>query len=270
MALSRLGRRVAFHTCYADDHFGAMLRDHLAEAGVLAAGDPAVIDHSSSAVATIGADGAASYEFDISWRLGPLALPDGAEPVVVHTSSIAAVLAPGADSVAELVAELRSRASVSYDINARPMVTGTGPDVLARIDRLVRLSDVVKASDEDLEVLYPGRPYGESARELLGRGPAAVVVTLGGDGAVAFTAQGEVRIDPVRVDVADTIGAGDTFGAALIDALWSRDLLGAEHRTDLHGLEPHGWTEVLGYAARAAAVTVSRAGANPPYRHELD
>ncbi len=269
VAVRRLGRPVWFSTCFTGDRLGTMLREHLAAAEVQLASDPAAIDHTSSAVATIGADGAASYVFDIDWQLNPLDLPADVVPVVLHTSSLAAVLSPGADDVLDLVRSVREVATVSYDVNARPAVTGVGPEVVARVEQVVAESDVVKASDEDLEALYPDRSLDESAAALLELGPAVVVVTRGGEGASWVSRGGEGRVTSVPVAVADTIGAGDTFGAALIDALWERGLLGAGRRSALTSLSSQDWGEVLAYAARAAAVTVSRPGADPPYRHEL-
>ena len=269
VALARLERPVLFDTCFADDHYGGMLRDHLEAAGVRLAGDPASVDHSSSAVATIGADGAASYVFDIDWRLNPLTLNADVTPIAVHTSSYGAVLPPGSDDVVRAIEQVRSTATVSYDVNARPAVTGVGLDVRARVQRLAALSDVLKASDEDLEALYPEHTVDVAASYLLSLGPAVVVVTRGGDGASWVSRSGEGRIPSVPVAVADTIGAGDTFGAALVDALWSADLLGADRRDELRGLPADRWEQLLGFAARAAAVTVSRPGADPPYRHEL-
>lgn len=269
VALARLERPVWFHTCFAEDEFGAMLRDHLDRSGVRLAADPAAVDRSSSAVATIGADGAASYVFDIDWRLNPLALPVDVVPVALHTSSIGAVLPPGADDVLDVVGRVRDTATISYDINARPGITGVGADVRDRVERLAGLADVVKASDEDLEALFPEHTVDGAAAHLLSLGPAVVVVTRGGEGASWVAASGEGRIGAVPVTVADTIGAGDTFGAALIDAVWSAGLIGADRRAALQALSSTEWSDLLGFAARAAAVTVSRPGANPPYRHEL-
>ena len=151
-----------------------MIGAQLDRAGVRLASDPAAADHTSSAIATIGTDGAASYEFDLVWRLNPLRLDESLEPVVVHTSSLGAVLAPGADDVVAVVEGLRPSATISYDVNARPVVTGTGPEIIARVERLAALGDVVKASDEDLEALWPDRTLEESARHLLSFGPAVV------------------------------------------------------------------------------------------------
>jgi len=269
VALARLDRQAWFSTCFADDEHGRLIAARLDRAGVHLASDPAVIERTSSAVATIGSDGAASYEFDLDWRLGALELTGGVTPVVVHTSSLGAVLAPGADDVVDILQRLRPTATVSYDVNARPVVTGTGPEVVARVERVAALADVVKASDEDVEALWPESSLEESARHLLSLGPAIVVITRGPGGALWVSRDAHGVVAAVPVVVADTIGAGDTFGAALIDGLWERDLLGAEHRDALASLDADTWSEVLAWAATVAAVTVSRPGADPPYRHEL-
>lgn len=267
VALARLGRQVRFVTSYADDAHGRMIADHLRADGVRLASDPAAVARTSTAQATIGTDGAAHYEFDLEWRVNPLA--EGPDPLVVHACSLGAVLAPGADDVHDLLARLRATATISYDVNARPAITGTGPEVVAAVERMVAISDLVKASDEDLTALYPDVDNLTAARNLLGLGPEAVVVTRGGEGATWVGASGQAEIASLPVVVADTIGAGDTFGAALVDALWERGLLGAERREALRDLSMDEIAEVLAHAARAAAVTVSRPGADPPYRHEL-
>lgn len=267
VALARLGRPVRFATAWADDARGAVLAAHLARAGVSLAADPHVLERTATAAATIGADGAASYVFDLEWRLGGVD-PEPA-PLVVHTCSLGAVIEPGAEQVRALVEGLRSRATISYDVNARPAITGTGADVVARVEQMVALSDLVKASDEDLEQLWPHLDVAGAAQHLLGLGPAAVVVTRGGEGATWYSATATVEVASLPVEVADTIGAGDTFGAATVDALWERDLLGAERREALRSLPAEVAGEVLAHAARAAAVTVSRPGADPPYRSEL-
>jgi len=267
VALARLGRPVRLATSFAEDRHGEMIAAHLAKAGVTLACDPGAVERTSTARATIGTAGAAEYTFEIDWRLLPV--PDDEDPLVAHTCSLGAVLSPGADDVLALLRRLRGRSTITYDVNARPAVTGTGPDVVERVERMVDVSDLVKASDEDLEALYPGRSLAESAAALLDRGPAAVVVTRGPDGALWLDRQGPVEIGSRDVVVADTIGAGDTFGAGLVDALWERGRLGAEGRTALAGLPRDEVAEVLEHAARAAAVTVSRPGADPPYRHEL-
>lgn len=249
VALARLGRRVRFVTSYADDARGAAIAAHLAGSGVVLATDPHVLARTSSAAATIGDDGSASYVFDLDWRFGPVVLDE--LPRFVHVCSIGAVLSPGADDVLALLDRVGD-AVVTYDVNARPAITGTGPEVVGRVESVARRADVVKASDEDLAVLYPTLSLEEAARHLRGLGPRAVVVTRGGEGATWFGEE-VVEVDAVTTAVVDTIGAGDTFSAAILDALWD-------------GLGP---AETLAHAARAAAVTVSRPGADPPTRAEL-
>lgn len=267
VALARLGRPTRLATSFARDRHGEMIAAHLERAGVDLACDPAAVDHTSTARATLGTEGAATYTFDIDWRLSPV--PDDEDPLVAHTCSLGAVLPPGADDVLALLTRLRDRATITYDVNARPAVTGTGAAVAARVERMAAVADLVKASDEDLETLHPGRPHAESAAALLALGPAAVVVTRGAEGALWLDRVGTVEVEPSPVQVVDTIGAGDTFGAALLDALWERGRLGAEGRAALGALPRPEVTAVLEHAARAAAITVSRPGADPPYRHEL-
>jgi fructokinase len=251
VALARLGRPVRFATSYADDERGRMIADHLTGSGVTYAGDPRVLERTSSAVATIGADGSASYVFDLEWRLGEVDLDRA--PRFVHVCSLGAVVEPGADDVLALLDRVGD-ATVTYDVNARPSITGAGPDVVARVEAVARRATLVKASDEDLAALYPDLDPGDAASHLLGLGPEAVVVTRGAEGSTWLDRDGTVDA-PVRLaTVVDTIGAGDTFSAGLVDALWE-------------GLGPQA---ALAHAARAAAITVSRPGADPPTRAELE
>lgn len=251
VALARLGRSVRFATAYADDPRGRAIAEHLERDGVVLATDPYAVERTSSAEATIAADGSASYVFDLDWRLNEVG---DESPRFVHVCSIGAVLEPGADDVLATLQRL-SGATVTYDVNARPAITGTSAALVARVEQVVAAAHLVKASDEDLAALYPGRSLRDAAAHLLGLGPRAVAVTRGGDGATWLDADGVVEVSAPSVTVADTIGAGDTFSAAIIDALW-----------DDAGRDP---AEVLAHAVRAAAVTVSRPGGDPPYRHEL-
>lgn len=250
VALARLGRPVRFATAYADDERGDLIAQHLAGSGVEYASDPHVLTRTSSAVATIGADGAASYVFDLDWRLGRVELPTS--PSYVHVCSLGAVVEPGADQVLAILERVPG-ATVTYDVNARPGITGTGPDVVARVEAVAGRSRLVKASDEDLAALYPDLDLAGAAAHLLTLGPQAVVVTRGEDGSTWFDADGALSAPVQATTVVDTIGAGDTFSAGIVDALWD-------------GLDP---AATLAHAARAAAVTVSRPGADPPTRAEL-
>jgi fructokinase len=267
VALARLGRPVDFASSWGQDRRGGVLEDRLERDGVSIAVDPYAIGHTSTADATIGSDGHASYTFDLSWRLNPLR--EGIDPLVVHTCSLGAVLPPGADDVLAILESARDNATISYDVNVRPAITGTGPDLVSQVESVVARSDIVKASDEDLQALYGELDPVAGAKRLLTLGPAAVVVTRGQGGATWVSVSQEVDVASVPVVVADTIGAGDTFCAAMLDRLWTRGLLGPGGRESLVDVARDAVVDVLSHAARAAAVTVGRPGADPPYRHEL-
>lgn len=257
VALARLGRGVRLWTAYGDDDRGAVLDDHLARAGVRLAVDPHVLDRTPSATATIGGTGAATYDFDVAWRLGEAPALEGTR--FVHVCSWGPVLEPGATAVRRLLAAAAGSATVTYDVNVRPALTGTGQELTAAVERTAALARLVKASDEDLGVLYPGLTLEAAAARVRGLGPDAVVVTRGAEGATWFGDR-TVSVAATPVMVADTIGAGDTFGAALLDALWDDDVAAiSEERI----------AAALAHAVRAAAVTVSRPGADPPYASEL-
>ena len=266
VALARLGRDAGFVTSFADDEHGRLLADHLAASGVRLETDPHVIPRTSSALATLQADGSARYTFDIDWRIGAVVVSD--PPLAVHACSLGAVLTPGCDDVRALLERLRPTSTTSYDVNMRPSVTGVGPPIASTVEATVALSDIVKASDEDLQALYPGESEDDAAARLLALGPAAVVVTRGAEGAVWYSGTLRVSDPGVPVQVADTIGAGDTFGAAMLDELGTRGFLGGGVDA-IASMTRHDVAGVLAFATRAAAVTVSRPGADPPHRSEL-
>jgi fructokinase len=268
VALARLGRPVRFATSWGDDERGRHLADRCARDGVELATDPIALERTATAQARIGADAQASYEFDLAWRLNPVSIDP--LPLVVHTCSLAAVVEPGASDVVSLLERLRGNATISYDVNARPAVTGTGARLTAQVERVAASSDLVKASDEDLQVLYGGTDPIAGAKRLLALGPAVVVVTRGSDGATWVTATQEVDVAAVPVVVADTIGAGDTFCAGLLDGLWAAGLLGPGCRDALRAAGRDAVVSALAQAARAASVVVGRPGADPPYRSELE
>ncbi|MFE5797365.1 carbohydrate kinase [Streptomyces sp. NPDC056503] len=261
--LARLGRSTTLLTQLADDPSGRLIAAHLTGAGVRLAlgGTPA---RTPSAVVSLDGRGRATYAFDIAWTLTAGEPPATPEPVWhVHLGSIAAVTEPGAAAVLALTGRLRPTATVSYDPNVRPALMGEHGAAVARVERCVALADLVKASDEDLAWLYPGEPPEEAAARWLALGPAAVVVTRGGDGALAVTREHAVAVAAPAVAVVDTVGAGDSFMSAVLDALAGRD------RAALAALGEGELAGLLARAAAAAAVTVSRSGARPPDRAEL-
>ncbi|GIG23675.1 ribokinase [Cellulomonas chitinilytica] len=260
LGLGRLGADVTLRTQLGRDHDGDLLRRHLASAGVRLE----VTDGpTSTARAALDEHGAAEYELDVAWALDRVGASPW-RPTHVHTGSLATVVQPGAEAVHALVASLRGGSTVSYDPNVRPGLMGPREVAVPAVERLVALSDVVKASEDDVAWLYPDRDPVDVAYRWLTVGPALVVVTLGARGAVAVTPHGVVESPPHPVDVADTVGAGDSFMAALLARLGTGGLLGASGRRSLRVAPPARLAPVLSWAARAAAVTVSRRGADLP------
>lgn len=267
VALRRLGRDVRMATSFGRDERGAAIVRFLESERIPLALDPYAVDRTSTATATIGADGAASYTFDLDWRLGEL-LP-AENPQLVHLASLGAVVPPGADTVFGMVRELADTATISYDLNLRPAMVDYQSDLVGTVERLVDIAHIVKASDEDLAMLFPRLGWEDAGRALLERGPALVAVTLGDKGCAWIHASGTTAVPAHATTVVDTIGAGDTFGAALIDGLWRQGLLEAARARALD-VDDETRVAILGRAARAAAICVARRGANPPTLAELD
>ncbi|MFD5942686.1 carbohydrate kinase family protein [Streptomyces griseus] len=264
--LARLGHDTTLLTQLGPDAHGRLIRDHLTAAGVEVRTDDAVGPTPSAAV-TLDDHGHATYAFEVGWTLGPVALDR--TPGHVHTGSIAAVVEPGAATVLAAVESLRAGATVSYDPNVRPELMGERARAVVRVERCVALSDVVKASDEDLRWLYPGERPERVAERWLAAGPALVLVTRGGAGAFALFADGRAVAAAPPVDVVDTVGAGDAFMSGTLHALAAHGLLGPGARGRLHAMDRGTVTDVLRHAVASAAVTVSRAGASPPGADEL-
>ena len=188
----------------------------------------------------------------------------------MHTGSIATVLEPGCRTVDRQLDTYRTSATVTFDPNVRPALITDASLARDRIERLVERSDVVKASDEDLQWLAPYTSPEELVRRWAEKGPALVAVTLGRDGAFAVSAAGSVRVPARSVQVVDTVGAGDSFMTGMLDALWSLDLLGADRRPALHAISTAQLRTVLEAAVLNSALTVAQAGAVLPDRAARD
>jgi fructokinase len=267
ICLGRLGRETYLLSRLGQDENGRSVLRHLEHSGVRLVEGSLLPVSTATAAATLAPDGSATYEFDLHWDLGEADLPTG--PVAVHTGSIAAVLEPGAPMVEKILHDHRDRATISYDPNARPLLMGQASSVRDRIESLVALSDLVKVSDEDAAWLSPGESAEELATRWLDLGPSVVVLTSGAAGMLGLCRAGRVEVPAPRVTVADTVGAGDSAMAALLDGLWLHDLLGASTRDALASVSTQALETVVRHAARAAAITVSRPGADPPTRAEL-
>lgn len=268
IGLARLGRTTQLSTWFGTDARGQMLAEHLSTSQVRLTHGSTDADRTSTAIAHLDADGGAQYTFDLDWQVPRTTVTPDVR--VLHAGSIAATLEPGAQDVAHLLRTGASRATISYDPNVRPTIMGDAQTARGRIEALVAAADVVKVSDEDLTWLYPDLGPVAMARTWARSGPALVVLTRGGNAAVGLCAAAEALVPSPTVTVVDTVGAGDSFMAALLDGLWRRDLLGADRRAALHQIDEVTLEAVLSHAAAAAAITVSRAGANPPTRAELD
>ncbi|WDV50893.1 carbohydrate kinase [Streptomyces coeruleorubidus] len=265
VALGRLGSPAAFCSRVSYDAFGEALLDRLRETGVDVSSVQRGTEPTTLAVATVGADGSAAYSFYVDGTADrlftpPSALPPGTRAVSFGTCSL--VLEPGASAYEELMrAAAAQGVFTALDPNIRAGLIPDADAYRARFKSWLPSVSLLKLSEED------ARWLGGTPQEWLAAGPAAVVITRGGDGLTAFTADGEYSVPGERVEVVDTIGAGDTVNAALLHGLAARDALSVRA---LATLGPDGWTGLLGFAARAAAVTCSRAGAEPPYAHELE
>jgi fructokinase len=268
VALGRLGHRPRLATWFAPDAHGQLIAAHCAASGVAILPGCDQASHTTVATALIDQAGHATYTFDIEWRLPPL--PDPLPAGLIHVGSLGAVLEPGGPALLGLVEASRANHFVTFDPNCRPSIMGSAEQARATMERYVAAADLVKVSDEDLAWLYPGAPPAEQARRWAGLGPGVVVLTLGAQGCVGFTRQGAVvraGADTSR-PLADTVGAGDAFMAGLIDALNCPSLTAsqAKARCGADGDDLGRW---LARASVIAGLTVSRPGADPPWRHEL-
>ncbi|MGN8050365.1 carbohydrate kinase family protein [Curtobacterium sp. 22159] len=258
VGMARLGERVRLVCTLGDDTRGRAVRSHLEASGVVVDATP--IPQTSTAVARIAGTGAASYEFDLDWRPGPVTVP--ATTALLHVGSIGAVLRPGSDAVLEAVRNRSSSTLLSLDPNVRPSITPDQDVVRAALDPLLDAADVVKTSDEDAAWLWPGLDVDAVLDELLRRDTRLAAVTLGAAGCVVATRGARVRLPAPAVDVADTIGAGDSFMSGLATAVLRTPE--ALDTADGHVLE-----RVADIALRSAAITVTRVGADPPTSQEL-
>jgi fructokinase len=276
VGLTRLGVSTRLLARLSDDAMGRRLRQHLETNGlaldhVIPAGEP-----TSMAILSVDADGLADYDFRVDgtadWQWSDEELSGATDDSVaaLHVGSLAMTMEPGASALRRLVERVSGDVTITLDPNVRPALMGRRDVAVSRIEALVGLADVVKASVEDLAWLCPDEPPEAVAQRWLAAGPALVVVTLGPEGSLAVgAAAGTVRRPAIRVSVVDTVGAGDAFMAALIAGLARRDLVSAPHRADLAALGRGPLADVLDEAALAAALTCARPGADPPTVEEL-
>jgi fructokinase len=265
-ALARLGHDVQFIDGISTDQYGVAARKELLDDEVkldlaLTSDKPTCL-----AIVSLDADGGASYEFKIDgtatfdFNLNWLPDPSRYKPQVLHIGTLVTVIQPSADVLYDWAMEVAEFAPIVFDPNIRPSVMGDRDLYEAAVEKWAALSSVIKVSDDDMAWLYPGQNYVDVAQRWINDGAALVVVTRGSQGIIGITADGAVEVDGAKITVADTVGAGDTVGAIIVEAMIEKGIL---------ALTGDVLKAVLHRAAVAAGITCSRKGAQPPYKHEL-
>lgn len=263
LGLARLDVVARLHTAIGDDEDGELIRQHLAASGVSLTPESITGYPTSRAAAVIGADGSATYEFALGWE--PRNLEDLRDPTIIHTGSLAAFLDPGSDTTHDIVRRGRAAgALISVDPNIRPALIADSDRSREQFTDLALGSHLTKLSDEDADFLFPGKSVEYVVDLLIDGGVAVVGVTRGSRGALLASGPHRVQIPPVAVTVADTVGAGDSFMAALI---WS--LITEDGGWDGRPITDDRIAVIGARAARAAAITVSRTGADLPALADL-
>ena len=266
-ALARLGVKTYFIDGISNDEYGQMAKAELLSANVLL--DYAQFSNkpTSTSKVTLSKSGSASYEFVIKntatfdYSASWLPDPQNIKPSLLHIGTLATVVEPGASVLFEWVQSVVHVAPIVFDPNIRPAVLGDRAEYVTKVEKWVAISSAVKVSDEDLDWLYPGKSTDVIANKWLEVGLHLVVVTLGNKGITAYRKNEQTSVPAVKVVVADTVGAGDTVGAVLVEAIV---------KNGLDKLTGDVLKTMLNRAAKAAAITVSRTGANPPTLKEIE
>ena len=266
-ALAKLGIKTYFIDGVSNDEYGQMAKGELLSANVLLDYVQYSNKPTCTARVTLSSSGSASYEFVIEdtatfdfshdWLPNPQTL----KPSLLHIGTLATVVEPGASVLfkwAQIVAHV---APIVFDPNIRPAVLGDRVEYVKKVEKWVAISSAIKVSDEDLNWLYPGKAIDEIVSKWIETGVQLVVVTLGDKGIIAYRENERVSVNAVKVVVADTVGAGDTVGAVLVEAIV---------KNGLDKLTGEVLKSMLNRATKAAAITVSRTGANPPSKEEID
>ena len=265
-ALARLGHDVQFIDGVSSDQYGVMSRKELLDDEVkldlaLKSDKPTCL-----AIVSLAENGGASYEFEIvgtatfDFSLDWLPDPSRYKPNVLHIGTLVTVIQPGADVLYDWAIRVAEFAPIVFDPNIRPAVMGDRDKYQMAVEKWAAISSVIKVSDDDMAWLYPDQKYQDVAQRWITDGAALVVITRGADGLLGITADGSVEVPGVKIEVADTVGAGDTVGAIIVEAMIEKGIL---------NLTDEVLKATLHRAAVAAGITCSRKGAQPPYKHEL-
>jgi len=182
------------------------------------------------------------------------------KPNILHIGTLVTIVEPGASVLYDWALQVAEFAPIVFDPNIRPSVMSDRDRYQAAVEKWAAISSIIKVSDDDLAWLFPDQPFEEIAKRWVADGAALVIVTRGVNGSIGYTESGVEEALGVKIDLVDTVGAGDTVGAIVIEAMLQDGIL---------SLQGEGLKKVLNRAAAAAAITCSRAGAQPPYKHEL-
>ncbi|QQN66497.1 carbohydrate kinase [Bradyrhizobium diazoefficiens] len=271
IGMARLGAPTGFVGGISTDMFGRMIADHAAASNVelsLATRS----DHQTTLAFVRIVAGESHYAFyDAETATRNWTFPRGTVPFdnveAVHVGSTTLVNDQGAAETKALIADARASSTISFDPNCRPNLVKDKPAYLARMTEFAGTADLVKMSDVDFAYLFGEEPYQQRASALLGQGTILVVITRGNNGAIAWHAKaGEIEVEAPKVEVADTIGAGDSFQAALLFALHKQGRLA---RPQLKDTSTEELRRALSFAANCAGLTCTRPGADPPWSHEI-
>ncbi|GAA3652188.1 carbohydrate kinase [Lentzea roselyniae] len=269
VALGRLDVPTSFLSRVSDDHFGEQLIKRLHASNVRTDLVQRGPENTTLAVVGLAEDGSARYSFYVEGTADRLVQDPGplpAEAKAVSFGTLSLVLEPGASTYEQVLRRESKRLLTALDPNIRAGLIDDPGAYRARFRSWLPDVGLLKVSVEDARWLAEEGDVIEIARTWISQGPAAVVLTKGGDGLSVITATGQVDVPPVKVDVVDTIGAGDTVQGSLLAWLHDHNALSAEK---VRALGDDEWTAALTYAGAAAAITCSRAGAEPPFASEL-
>ena len=265
-ALARLGYKVDFIDGISTDAYGVSARKELARDGVglslaLSSDKPTctatvTLDSQGSASYEFIIDGTATFDFADSW----LPDPERLKPSVLHIGTLVTIVEPASSILYKWAVKTGEFSPIVFDPNVRSSVVSDRDKYRAAVEKWVGISSVVKLSDDDISWLYPDQSMDEVAKAWIAGGVSLVVVTRGAHGIIGYTEHGFEEVESAKVAVVDTVGAGDTVGAILVEGIINHSV---------SGLQGQVLNAVLHRAAIAAGITVSRAGAQPPRLHEL-
>ncbi len=265
-ALSKLGITTQFIDGISTDKYGQMALSELQKDGVLLDFVKFSDKPTCLAIVSLNAKGGATYEFVIddtaTFDFSHSWLPDAVDkkPSLLHIGTLVTAIEPAASVLFEWAKKVALVAPIVFDPNIRPAVMSDRSEYVRQVERWVSISNAVKVSDDDIYWLYPGEDLDKVTKRWLGRGPELIVVTFGDKGLAGYREDSKISVDAKKVVVADTVGAGDTVGAILVEAIIE---------DGLDKLTGERLSLMLDRAVRAAAITVSRTGAKPPGRDEI-